>query len=323
MDNESDIIYDDFECNLENINQNSRALHIAELKINSDPRQTNTKNKQEFKEFYHKKITEDSKVRRSFLEEMHNEKPIAMNLNELRTMFNRANSVSDYSFSGDFESESEKSGIKNRYVEMRSGSIKSGYVSSPKDGDSFSNTMEKNIKQINKNFSLENLAKEMAQIGPTPRPEISNERLLQKNLNTEIAIEIKSNSFVKNSPNNILQKKTKKETKIENNNSKTLDNFKTEKNPKIPIIEVSKMENCNEQKLDSKVLSLAQLYEEKKLLNEKLKDQNEELTKMVEEQGYKNVLNKLKENKNDFKSRPIEIKTNTYQREINNNEKIM
>lgn len=54
-----------------------------------------------------------------------------------------------------------------------------------------------------------------------------------------------------------------------------------------------------------------------------MQEVNKKLTEMIDKKGYERLLNQIKNNKKDFKNRPDEVKIKTYDKEVENNEKII
>lgn len=204
----------------------------------------------------------------STLHDFGNEKPISMNLNDLKTILNNPNSVTDYSFSEDFE-------------------------------HNFDNQSEKKPK--NQKSKLEKVEVDDIQ-------SINLCHKFEKKLKTD---EIQTNKRINQNKNVSISKNVLNENHLSENETipKSSNQTIQEKDKMIEPVK--------------KFLTLKELNEEKKSLMTKLKENNESLTKMVEEQGYKNLLKKMKDNKTDFKNRPNDVKSNTYQREIANNEKVI
>lgn len=69
--------------------------------------------------------------------------------------------------------------------------------------------------------------------------------------------------------------------------------------------------------------SLIAVVEENKQLFEDLKCVNDKLTTLIEEKGYQNQLDKIRENNTEFKYRPVNVKITTNDKEVKNNEKII
>ena len=95
---------------------------------------------------------------------------------------------------------------------------------------------------------------------------------------------------------------------------------------------VAKLENANsviKRSVNKKAAdgdsapTLADLITENSKLLDDLQKVNEHLTHLIDQQGYKNLLNQARQNKVEFRNRPVSIKAKTYQSEILNNEKII
>lgn len=71
------------------------------------------------------------------------------------------------------------------------------------------------------------------------------------------------------------------------------------------------------------VPTLADMMAENSKLLDDLQKVNEHLTHLIDQQGYKNLLNQARQKKIEFRNRPASIKAKTYQNEILNNEKII
>lgn len=54
-----------------------------------------------------------------------------------------------------------------------------------------------------------------------------------------------------------------------------------------------------------------------------MRDINKKLTNLIDQKGYEKILEQVRNNKKDFKSRPDEIKIRTHEKEIENNQKII
>ena len=70
-------------------------------------------------------------------------------------------------------------------------------------------------------------------------------------------------------------------------------------------------------------LNIMEIAEENKRLFSELKNINDKLSKIIENKGFKNMLNKEKEKNTEFKYRPVATKISTFNKEIKNNEKII
>ena len=285
MENESSLIKDDFDSDREN--KAANYFKTEETK-KSNPTQKLTQDQSTKFTFKPKKLsprnTRTGKnsplVLQSLYDETLLERPIAMKLDQLRNMHNHANSLSDLSFSQDFESGCEQSAKNDKLLKLKSDTLKMAYVSSPNHGNPIQddiNVSQQNVSEIKeKNSNV--FASENTPVIPTlTQPQVEQTLLVPKN----------TSKF------------------IEGLDLNTPGQGSTETIP------------------NKGFLTLKELYEEKKTLMATLKEKNDQLTKIVEEQGFKNLLNKIKENKTDFKNRPNEVKSNTYHREILNNEKMI
>lgn len=276
-------------------------------------------------------VTDDSRARKSLFEEIKKEHPVALRLDEFKNLAHKAGSVSNYSFSEDFHSDSEideRTG-NERSVQLPSEQERMKYVSSPNHGNS--NQRPKNVfkQQVGKKRSNQALAQPVVIAGARETaPQLMNtepgEEINCKSSFVAVPVEDRQQT-VSDVKIVTRQHLVKQESQVSQKLKDRSALLGPKQQPSL-ITSAALPSNTILVKVPSDgrpYFTLKELQEEKKELHEALRLQNESLTKMVEEQGYKNVLNRLKENKNDFKSRPAEVKSNTYQREIANNEKII
>lgn len=340
MDQSSEEIYDDFDVQCENKRTFNEPKESGDRKVVQP--NTFTRHKASAVQIppirqvtqASNPVTDDSRARKSLFEEIKKEHPVALRLDEFKNIAHKAGSVSNYSFSEDFHSDSEideRMG-NERSVQLPSEQERMKYVSSPNHGNS-----NQRPKKVFKQELCKKASNRMME-----QPMVKYEKAAPLNLlNTEPGEEIKCKSSFVAVPIECPQQPTTTDVQnIAGRPSLKQGSQVSQKLKDRSSVFPQKQHQQQSSLVTSTALpsntilvkvpsdgrtyfTLKELQEEKKELHEALRLQNENLTKMVEEQGYKNVLNRLKENKNDFKSRPVEVKSNTYQREIANNDKII
>ena len=92
---------------------------------------------------------------------------------------------------------------------------------------------------------------------------------------------------------------------------------------KLSVYKASQVKTKPQQAVKPQVFSLIAVAEENKQLFEELKSVNDKLTNLIEEKGYQNQLDKIRENNTEFKYRPVNVKIITFDKEIKNNQKII
>lgn len=90
-----------------------------------------------------------------------------------------------------------------------------------------------------------------------------------------------------------------------------------------PVYKMSQMRTKAKPASKNEGFSLIAVAEENKKLFEDLKDVNDRLTTLIEEKGYQNQLEKIRDNNTEFKYRPLNVKITTFDKEVKNNEKII
>jgi hypothetical protein len=283
MESESDVIFDDWANEPPNlrIGQPSVTKGLkGEERTAKRPRPGLSKPSLEGKHPHAQGTDEGRPFGKSMIEDRQCSQPIAVNLNELKCMFNKANSVSDYSFSQDFESGSEPNDDVAKSEHADPTSYRVQFVSSPNHGN------------------------------PPSLRRIADHKLLS----TQVCPQ---STAAEDPPGQPSQPPSQ---------TPTLQPHPKESVPRLkgqPASQKGASPPPSQPANPLRVATLSELLAEKKQLTADLKSQNEDISRLVEEQGYRNVLSKLRDNRTDFKSRPAEVKCNTYQREMANNEKVI
>ena len=221
---------------------------------------------------------------------------------------------------------------KKQLEEAVSGSFDENF-----DEKSLEENKANNIKQseINDDSFLE---KEKQALKPS-RIKKSNENRNKENnnplsINTKLQERSNKSNFKKSEAKNTritpviknhIEKKKNAAKKVDNQNKKKdiYNSAFTPINNKLPAHKESQVKDKGKVSVKNPAFSIMAVVEENKQLFEELKHVNDKLTTLIEEKGYQNQLEKIRENNTEFKYRPVNVKVTTYDKEIKNNQKII